>query len=73
MKWSVDKIENDIVLLENILTGDKKEVDILLLPSSIHEGSILRYDNNTYSMDLSEEEKRRQEILFRFKNLRNKD
>ena len=73
MKWSVDKIENDIVLLENILTGDKKEVDILLLPSSIHEGSILKYDNNTYSMDLSEEEKRRQEILFRFKNLRNKD
>lgn len=73
MKWSVDKIENNIVLLENILTGEKKEVDILLLPSSIHEGSIIIYDNNTYFMDLSEEEKRRQEILFRFKSLRSKD
>lgn len=73
MKWAVDKIENDIVLLENILTGEKREVNISIFPSPIHEGSILICENNTYYIDLSEEERRRQEILLRFKKLRSED
>ena len=27
MKYAVDKVENGIVLLENILSGEKKEVE----------------------------------------------
>lgn len=73
MKWAVDKIEQGIVLLENIETGEKKEVATSLLPSSINEGNILIEETNTYQVDLPEEEKRRQEILTRFQKLRNKD
>ena len=65
-KWSIDKIEETIVLLENITTKEKKEVNIYLLPENIKEGSIISYIDNTYILDLSLEEKRRQEILERF-------
>lgn len=72
MKWAVDKTDEKIALLENIATGEKKEVNTSLLPSSIHEGSILSYENGIYSLCISEEEKRRQEIRLRFERLRNK-
>ena len=71
MKYAIDRIENNIAILENITTKEKKEVDITLLPTSIKEGSIISYINNTYIQELSLEEKRRQEILERFKRLRN--
>lgn len=71
--WVVDKIDNDIVLLENINTLEKREVNISLLPSSIHEGAILTYLNNKYYLDLDKEEKRRLEIRERFKRLRAND
>lgn len=73
MKWAVDRIENNIALLENIITLEKKEVAVSLLPENIHEGSILFFTNNTYVVSLTEEEKRRKEIEFRFRRLRNKD
>lgn len=72
MKWAIDKIENNIAILEEITTKEKKEVSTLILPSSIHEGSILIFENNTYSLDIEIEQKRRQEILERFKRLRDK-
>lgn len=73
MNWSIDRIEKDIAILENIITGEKKEVPTLELPFSIKEGSILTENNNTYTLNLSEEEKRRQEISLRFKHLRSKN
>lgn len=73
MMWAVDKIDEGIALLENTDTLEKKEVYTSLLPSSIHEGSILIYENDTYFLCLTEEEKRRQEIRERFSRLRNKD
>ena len=71
MKWAVDRIEDNIAILENIDTLEKKEVAISLLPSSIYEGSILRYQNNTYIADISEEEIRRKLIEEKFRKLRN--
>lgn len=73
MMWAVDKIDEGIALLENTKTLEKKEVFTSLLPSSIHEGSILIYEDDNYFLCLSEEEKRRQEIRERFSRLRNKD
>lgn len=70
--WSIDKIENNIVLLENITTKEKKEVETSLLPQNIKEGSIISCINNTYKQELSLEEKRRQEILEKFNKLKNK-
>ena len=73
MKWALDKIENNIALLENIETGEKKEVSTYILPSTIKEGAILFETNNTYQLDTSEEEKRKKEISERFKRLRSND
>lgn len=48
MKFSVDKIEDNIVLLENIVTGLKKEEKIKNISFSIKEKDIIIFENNTY-------------------------
>lgn len=68
--FAIDRIEDNIAILENISTKEKKEVDIILLPTSIKEGSIVSCKDNIYVLEITEEEKRRQEILKRFQNLR---
>lgn len=70
MKWAVDRIIDNIAILENIDSLEKKEVDISLLPSSIKDGTILIFKDNTYIEDISEEEKRRREIYKKFMSLR---
>lgn len=71
MKFAVDRIEDNIAVLENIETNELMSVDVTLLPSSIHEGSILVFINNTYISDNDEEEIRRKMIEERFMKLRN--
>lgn len=71
MKYSVDEIIDNIVILENINTLEKKEIDINTLPISIYEGAILIYQDNTYKLDETEEERRRRIILEKFNKLRN--
>lgn len=68
--YSIDRIEDTIVVLENIITKEKKEVDIILLPVEIKEGSIVSYKDDMYVLEITEEEKKRQEILKRFQSLR---
>lgn len=72
MKWAIDRIINDIVIIENIETLEKKEVSIELLPTSIHEGTILIYENEKYKLNESLEEQRRRIIEEKFKKLRNR-
>lgn len=68
--WSIDRIENNIAVLENINSQEKKEISIDLLPKNIKEGSIISYINNQYILSLDDEKRRRQEILEKFMNLR---
>lgn len=70
--FTIDRIEDNIVVLEKIKTKEKREIHRELLPSSIHEGAIVKFYNNNYILDNNEEEKRRREILERFQNLRKK-
>ncbi len=70
MKYSIDRIENNIAVLEDINTGEKKEVDISLLPEEIKEGTILSFNDNKYELDLDEEEERRKRILDMFNRLK---
>ena len=70
MKYAVDKIINDIVQLENTETNEKYEIDINILPFSIHEGSIITIKNGIYYLDEKEEDKRRKMIEERFRRLR---
>lgn len=71
MNWIIDRIENNLAILENETTKEKKEVPLSELPPSIHEGTILMLTNNQYTLNLDEEERKRKEILKRFQNLRN--
>ena len=70
MKYAVDSIVDDIALLENIKTKEKKWVNINLLPSVIHEGSIL--DEN-YNILINEEIDRERKIKERFERLKKKN
>ena len=70
MKYALDRIEEDIAILENIETGELIKISIQHLPPNIHEGTILKKENNTYLIDTKEEEKRRRKIQEKFKKLR---
>lgn len=69
MKYAVDKIENEIITIENIESGIKKEIHISKLPDSIKEGTILVYKNNKYYLDLIEEKIRKKRINSKFSSL----
>ena len=73
MIYIVDRIENNIAVLENKETNEIINIDISLLPTNLKEGNVLRYENNTYILDNDEEEKRRQLLLEKFNKLKNKD
>lgn len=70
MKYALDRIEENIAILENIQTGEKINVSIFNLPQNLHEGIILKEENNTYTIDIQEEENRRMLIEEKFKKLR---
>ena len=72
MKYSIDKILDDIATLENVETKQITEVNIKELPDEIHEGSILVLENGKYQLDLNEEEIRRKRIEEKFNKLRKK-
>ena len=73
MIYIVDKIEDNIAVLENKDTREIINVNISCLPSLIKEGSILKYDGSKYYIDNELERKRRQDLLEKFKRLRNKN
>ncbi len=70
MKYSIDRIENNIAVLENIENKEKKEIDITLLPKGYREGSIVILRNDKYELDLDEEEIRRKRMMDKFKRLK---
>lgn len=73
MKFAVDEIIDNIVVLENIKTLERRDVNISLLPHFIHEGSILVYEDNKYILDRKEEISRRKLIEEKFRRLRSND
>lgn len=73
VKYIVDRIEDDIVILEKYPTKDMIEIDRKILSSDVHEGSVIIYDGKRYYLDNDEEIKRRQEILEKFMRLRSEE
>ena len=72
MKYAVEKIEEDIVVLESLEDRTKKEVQISELPKNIKEGNILTYENELYKKDEELERQRRETIKNKFDMLRKK-
>lgn len=76
MRYAVDSIIDEIAVIENLETKEKKEVSLGLLPEEIQEGNILVENNNEYYLDKQYEAKRRQtleEKLEELKRLRAED
>lgn len=71
MKYAVDRIEDDIVVLENITSGDIINENIKKLPKNIKEGTILIKKDNGYSLDLNTEKERRDDFRSRLERLKN--
>lgn len=72
MKYSIDRIENDIAVLENIDTNELIEVEISLLPENIKETNIVIYEDDGYKLDQQTEENRKKDLLSRFNKLKKK-
>lgn len=70
MLYTVDKIIDDIVVLENRDNLEMIKVNKNILPKDIHEGSIIEYKDNIYINRTDIENNKRKELIERFKNLR---
>lgn len=73
MYYTIDKIDEFIVTLENRDTKEITYINKTNLPSNIKEGSILKYENNTYQIDKSLEQELRNNILEKFNRLKGND
>lgn len=72
MKYAIDKIVNNLALLESLEDNTKKEVLLEELPTNIKEGSILIYQNEQYLTDEKTEKERKETIKNKFDMLRKK-
>lgn len=73
MKYAVDKIEDDIVLLENIINGEKimvKKEDFLF---PVKETDIVIKKDDAYIKDDKEKEDRIKDIKAKMEALRKKE
>ena len=70
MKYSVDRIEGDIVILDNIETNEIIQVKISDLGFDVKEGNIISIDDGKYSLDLNEEVRRKNSLRERMERLR---
>ena len=58
MKFAIDRIIDDMVVLENISTGEVKNVNISKMPDNIKETDIVLFENDIYKLDINEKENR---------------
>ena len=72
MKYAIDRIENNIAILENLETKEIIEADISLLPEGSKESSIITIIDNEYKLDIEDEQVRKESLLNRFNKLRKK-
>ncbi len=71
MKFVVDRIENDIAVLENIKDNEIINVSLDKLPNKVMEKDVLLYDGNTYVIDVLEKNERINRIKDKMKKLKN--
>lgn len=73
MKYIIDRIEDNIAILENQETKKMIDININELPANIKEGNVLIYDNKKYYINANLEEERKKNILEKFQKLRKND
>ena len=73
MMYSVDKIENDVATIENLLTKELINVKLKDLPNNVKEKDMLMYDGNSYILDEPLKEKRVRMLKDKMELLRKKE
>lgn len=73
MKYIIDRIEDNIAILENQETKEMIDININELPANIKEGNVLIYENKKYYIDVNLEQERKKNILEKFQKLRKND
>ena len=73
MMYSVDKIENGIATIENLLTKELINVKLKDLPNNVKEKDVLKYDGNSYILDEPLKEKRTRMLKDKMELLRKKE
>lgn len=68
--FAVERIEGNIVILENIKTGEQKKVDKTNLPA-VKEGNIVVFDGSGYKVDKQLEESRKSALKDKMERLKN--
>ena len=68
MKYSVDRIENKIVILQNL---DTKEIKEVKLPFIVKEGDILVYKDNKFIKDDNSKNDRLKKLQEKLKRVQN--
>lgn len=70
MKWSVDRIEEDIVVLQNIETKEIIEIDKSKFSFDIKEGMVIKKTSSGFIHDKKEETLRKKTIADKFSKLK---
>lgn len=71
MYYAVDKIIDDVIVLENLDTKEIIEIDKNLFRDNIHEGMILKEFNDNYIIDCDYEYERRKKLREKLNRLKN--
>lgn len=71
MKYVIDRIEEEIAILQDLNTKEFFNINIKELPDNIKEGTYL-IKNKVYKIDKKTEDRKRKEIRERFNKLRRK-
>lgn len=69
MKYAIDRIEGDIIILENLENNQKIEIPLSLIEGA-KEGDIIIYENGKYRKDEASYEERLAAIKDRMNSLR---
>lgn len=67
----IDRIENNIAICENRENGIIIEIDVSKLPDNIREGSVIKYMDGNYRLDLEEQKNIEARIAEKMKNIWN--
>ena len=72
MKYAVDRIEDNIVILQELKTGKIIEVNKNTIKFKVKDRDILIYKDNKYIKDNKEKEKRLKELQTKFNKVKGK-
>lgn len=60
--FSIDRFEDDLAICENLETGEIVDIPMQLLPKELKKGCILKFENNSYTLDLEKTLERQEQI-----------